>query len=558
MTQTHQTKKDVTPVPPHATDVSTNSHTPKTLQTAIGDFNELEQKKDHEKESILSSSDTVFDVGGDNKADDGAIITDTKYKRWRLTAAMQQAFGSWIGKKQKQLSTAIIEQDTDRISTDNTSPVSQKPAPKEAATYAAVAPVNTVTQVKRPKDPARRKPNKTASTLRIKPKDVTQEIGDTTPQWTHLVEDVPHTASAVTKQPTVHATSTNVTLLLEAPDPIKRLPPRYKNIVPAKNVQKVFRQTKPIHDTTSSDVRVETVYKEVRKPSTPLHTQLSVQPTPTQTAVPKSNNTPTNAKSALPTNIIKEITPTAQNEAITIPAVAAVSPAPLRALDVPTAPTEAPISTPKKKFSFAATITDENNRSLLTTAALTLVLLLVIGISSLIGKQSEQTNISVVPPLSSVMTIDRTSKLDLTSNTLPVAARDASKENASITQFVSKSNAVTPADQIYRWSSLIASNFTVLGIGAINTKPFIILQAENHDRALSSMLVLEKNIPEQFRTLFSITQTTQFTDKTIGSFDVRAMQSGTTEVVAYTISDTGITVITSDVGTLAILLAALK
>ena len=495
------------------------------IKKALGDFNEHEEKSRSQKKSILSDEGAVLHVG---KEKQGTIIKDTKHKRWSFTNAIKDSMGGWFKNEKSRVEKtfrAPIPEKIVEASSTRTDVI------KKAAKMSALAGTDSYKkeQTKKPV------PKAAHSSIKIKPKDVPKEIGDTKPRWTHVIEDEEPKEEIVshTQKDSASITKTKNSKLLDPPEK-KLLLPEHAGVV-----------------------KTETIKKEYRSPRV-VHKVSLVQPFK-KTSEAKSEETPKTAPKAVEEKEVAELVPEKQE------------PEPV-SVDIDSEETKGPITPPKEPEvkPVRHTQTTANVPHLLegkpgiptSTIVLVIVFITVITVSTfawnvLDSKRSENNSLAIGGEAPGLVVADSELKIELKSSSFTTDFESALNNNTGFTKFILY-DSTAAVSVISNWGEWFARGTMAVELGGFGNKPFIIIKSDSKEIALASMLSLENNLPIELQDLYNSSTSTRFTSSKVGPNDIRILRDSQSVYMVYFVSNDGFTLIASSIGDVAALIDRVK
>lgn len=452
--------------------------------------------------SLLSDTDETFVVSNSGS---GTILTDTKGTGWSFSNAVKRSVNRWVKTKQSEIKEVVADKTiaTEQIAAASTRAETVKKAAGN------IAPGDGVKTLKKtPAVTERVMRTKPVSSIRVKPKNVPAEIGETKPRWKYIVEsDEPKPEAAPTAP--VTTSKSPVPLLRDTPAPLLLPPHKTPPVVVAREYRK------PSAVVTSAAKTAETPVAPVSKLTAvvaPIVEPVPQPQAPTAPAEPKVPEVPP----AVITEEVLEPTPATPVEA---------TPAP-RALRPPTG---LPIPTVVLLIIFIAIIVVGN------------------GVRQWLDAP-ETTPTEIVPTTSrvggEVITIVSSTPLGFATN-----IREASGTQTFILSYGGEATA--PA-------TIFSSAFTgavAAEVGVYDSIPYLVIDFENRDIALGTMLELEGNLGTALETLFTLKQPYQFTDKASNGIDLRATTDILGSTLHYAVLPNGTIVITNTESVLSELIA---
>ncbi len=488
------------------------------LQKALGEFSRDGDSKAAQKKSLLSDEDTVLHVGNEKR---GTIIKDTKRKRWSFTSAVKNSFGGWLHDEKNKVESTFKKPIPKKIVESSST---RTEVIKKAAHMGAVAGTDSLkrTVIKKPI------PTSTRSSIRIKPKDVPKEIGDTKPRWTHVIEEDDAEEVVSHKKPvnveTVKPSTPNQAppQLLEAPD-TQFLIPDHVGVVKKESIKKEYRTPRVSQVVTFAQPaptapRVPVMEKVVEAAEVPeVKTNDNLE---TEVPTPK----------VLENNIKKEpeviVAPKPKTESVTTDK------------DVPTAP---------PNINSQTTVLAGTPTLPISTVIMVIMFIAIIAISTLSWNTIENRNSDdnqVAETVSSIDLIqaDKTTLVTNDTGSIDSTIVDAIHSNTGFTKF-----AITPSDYLVKkvlsWNNSFKLGVTHVEMGALGNNPFFAIDTDSKEVGLVAMFLFETNIPMELRGVYEITNESRFSSAKIDTYDVRLLSDKTTSNLVYFVRSDGLILI---------------
>lgn len=443
--------------------------------------------------SLLSDTDETFVV---SNSGGGTILTDTKGTGWSFSNAVKRSVNRWVKTKQSEIKEVVADKTiaTEQIAAASTRAETVKKAagniaPGDGVQTLKKAPVVTERVVR----------TKPVSSIRVKPKNVPEEIGETKPRWKYIVESDESKPKVATKAP-VASTNSPVPLLRDTPKPPLLLPPHK---APPVVVAREYR--KPVTATTPAVT--PKINTPVSKPAT------AAAPTPAPVPQPIAAPVPLPPKSELAPIAATEI------EVARVPSAQAEGPTPEPTQEKqPSRPSGVPVPTLVLVIIFIAIIVVGNSvREWLDTPA-----------------EVPSTTAAVSSVGGEVTTIIASTPAGFASN-----IREASGTQSFTLSYGGEAS--VPA-------TIFSSAFSGASraeVGVYDGVPFLMIDFENRDTALGTMFELEGGLGSDLESLFALKQPYKFTDKILEAIDVRITTDILGSTMVYGVLTNGVIIITN-------------
>ena len=389
-------------------------------------------------------------------------------------------------------------------------------------------------------------PKPTNSSIRIKPKDVPKEIGNTKPRWTHLIDEEIETVSHVT--PITSQATQAESRLLDAPDSHLLLPER-AGLIKAETVKKEYRTPRISHivavtKTPAVDPKTHDI-EDVHQAQDEHKIKKVASIKPTTDAY--EQNRDTIEEDEKPKVVLESTTEKTRpsNEVILENKDSAASP---------------PADAPNK--SDAAQLLEGRLQLPTTTFVMVILFITVISISTfswkVIENRKSAAELSIATMASiGLITADKTITLNVTKDSLTNELIRTAAANTGFTQFE-----IHPNDVLQKtgsnWNELFSSGLTLVEVGALNTHPYFVIKTDSKEISLAAMLSLETNIPLELKTVYESSNGDKFSSGKMSTNDMRILQDKDTVKFVYVVRNDGIILLAKNADDIAALIDRIK